>query len=181
MSKNNKKKVKMINLNQKKDASFWFVMFALAIMIFGTIGFSMSGSGTSSSDGTPSEIPFQEFEQDGVVFWGAIRNSEQFVFQTIEGYDGALVESGIANKLKQQEMVNIYVDDGFNESSAVFLIEKALRGIKINSYQITELDCSSNTLVFTTNTSFSGECIKFISVDGEAYNKAQIITYHLIK
>ena len=177
-----------LNLNKraeiKKDSTFWMSMFILIIMVFSTLGFAlMSGGGsTSSSDGSlPSEVVFQQFENEGQVFWGAIKNNEQFIFMSIDGFDADLVSTGLANKIKSQTSVELYIDDEFTSSDALYLIEKALRGLKIKYNRTNDLKCESNTLVFMTNSSIEGDCIKFISNNDDAYLKAETLTYHLVK
>lgn len=173
-----KKKVKF-------DGNFWMSIFILTIMVLSIVGFAMMsgnyGSKGGSSTSLPSNLDLQEFNQNGEVFWGAIRNNEQFVFMNIEGYDSNLVMAGLARRIKSQSSVNVYVDLGFESSDSLYVVEKALRGLKIDSHRVSESECNSNTLVFTNNASFEGDCMKFISSNAEAYANADVLVYHLVK
>ena len=168
---------------EKKDNKTIFMsLFILVIMLLSVAGFAlMSGGGGAASGEVPDEFPLQQIEYEGQVFWYAIRNSEQFIFESIDGFEEDLVMKGLASKIKSQDVVEIYVDDNFTNSDSLFLVEKALRGIKIPFGRVDEFKCESNTLVFSDNESLSGDCMKFIASNEDAYEKANMLVYHLVK
>ena len=105
MSKNNKHLVKDKKMSQEKKEkkkNLIISLFILAIMVLSVVGFAMmsgGGSGTNNN-GTPNEIPFQQFQdpETGIIFWGAIRNSEQFIFENIDGFEAKIEEKELAKK-----------------------------------------------------------------------------------
>lgn len=165
----------------EKNSTFWMSIFIIAIMILSIGGFAMSGTSFQSSNKIPDEVAFQQFETEGQIFWGAVKNKEQFIFLDIAGFDNQTEELEIATQIKLQNNINIYIDEGFESSDTIFLLEKALRGLRINSQQITTKECNSNTLILTNNESLEGNCIKFISNNEDAYRKAEIVTYYLVQ
>lgn len=189
MSKNNKYLVKDKKLSQEKKQkkkNMIISLFILAIMVLSVVGFAMmsgGGSGTNS-DGVPSEIPFQQFKDpnSGIIFWGAVRNSEQFIFENIDGFESKLEEKNLADKIKEQESINIYIDKGFDSSETILLFEKGLRGIKTPFNLVNQFECNSNTIIFTNNEKNEYKtCIVFLSSNEEAYNKTNYVLYHLIQ
>ncbi|MDA3855834.1 MAG: hypothetical protein PF569_06230 [Candidatus Woesearchaeota archaeon] len=185
MSKNNKEIVKGRIEKKEKNKVLIPSIVLLVIMVFSMFGFALSGSGGSSSSGDGSDIAFgQNFQnpQTGELYYGTVKNGEQFVYNTIDGYDAALVEAGIARKLKELSYVNLYVDSDFNSSNARYLIEKSLRANDIVYNQVFDGECSENTLVLTINPLYNGsECIKFIASNKDAEERAKILSYHLVK
>lgn len=186
MAKNNKKQIsskKEYERKQEKKITFMSV-FILIIMCLSVVGFAViSGGGRSNSDnGLPSEIPFQQFQDPntGTIFWGAVRNSEQFVFESIDGYEEEVGLSEIANNIKSKNSVSVYVDGSFNSPESVYLIEKALKGLKIDYVETVDDSCAVNKLVLTGNRSFSGDCLVFESLEN-TYDKTEILVYHLVK
>lgn len=177
------------NVSSKKEDSVEkkrvvMSLFILVIMVFSVAGFAlMMGGGTGNGDGnTPNEVPFQQFndQQTGQVFWGAIKNGEQFIFMSIEGYENNTQMANLAEKIKTKQSINVYVDESFKSSDAVFLIEKGLTGLDIDHNRVTEKQCTENTLVLTTNSIGYESCMVFESENSNAYQKADILVYHLI-
>ncbi len=165
------------------NSTFWASMFIMVIMILSIVGFALSGSSGGSS-GSSDNVPLGQIFQNpdtGELYWGIIKNGEKFIFMTIEGYDEAFIEKGIANKIKEQTYVEIYVDANFTSSDSIYLIEKAMNALEILHSRTPTQICNENTLVFTTNTSLTGNCIKFISTNEDAYPKADKIVYHMLK
>lgn len=185
--KNNKKQVVKGSVEKKEESNILIPsIILLVIMVFSMFGFALSGSGSSSSSTSGgSDVAFgQNFQnpETGELYYGTVKNGEQFVFYTIEDYDLDIVESGIARRLKEHSFVNLYIDSEFDSSNARYLIEKSLRANGIVYNQVFERECYENTLVLTTNTSYEGDlCIKFIASNEEAENKANILSYHLVK
>ncbi|MCA9496251.1 MAG: hypothetical protein KC589_04885 [Nanoarchaeota archaeon] len=189
MSKNNKHLVKDKKMSQEKKEkkkNLIISLFILAIMVLSVVGFAMmsgGGSGTNNN-GTPNEIPFQQFQdpETGIIFWGAIRNSEQFIFENIDGFEAKIEEKELANKLKEKESVNIYINQGFNSSETIILIEKGLRGIKTPFNVVNQFECNPNTLILTNEEDEKfNNCMVFLSTNEEAYNKTNYLLYHLIQ
>lgn len=159
-------------------------LFVLAIMVFSVMGFALMMGGGSSSSTNPQELPLQQMSDpnSGQQFWGAIRNGEQFIYMDIVGYENNTEMANLAQSIKSFQNINIYVDEGFNSSDSLYIVEKSLRGIKVEFSRVAQSSCESNTLVFTTNaTGFTGDCMVFESDLGSAYMQAEVLSYHLIK
>jgi len=176
-------KIKQVKSGKvKKDSTFWMSIFILIIMVLSVLGFALSGSsGSKGSDNHPSEVPFQQFDNNGQVFWGAIKNNEQFIFDDIAGFDEDNATAALANRIKSQNNVEIYIDGNFSSNEALYLIEKSFRALKIKYNKTKDKKCDSNTIVLTNNDTLKGDCIKFVSTNEEAFNKANVLTYYLIK
>ena len=156
-------------------------------MVLSLAGFALISGGGSfggSSDNLPSNVDFQQFtdQATGQEFWGAIKNSEQFIFMNIDGYDENVEMMNLANSVRGYQSISIFVDSGFESSDALFLFEKSLRGLNIVSMRSMESNCNAGTFVFTHNLSaFEGECMVFDVPKGEEYIFSEILTYHLVK
>lgn len=176
------KKIKKKDENQKKV--FWMSMLLLVIMVMSVLGFAltMTGGAPSSDNGLPSEIPFQEFQDpnSGQVFWGAVRGGEQFIFLTLEGFSNQSDLAELAYNLKEYESINTYTTAGFNQSSSEFLIKKALRGLRIDTNNVYELDCREPTLVFGTEV-VNENCMYFLADGNNTYFRAEALTYFLVQ
>lgn len=172
--------------NLKLDSTFWTSFILLLIMVLSIVGFALSGSGVDNgNDGQlPNEIPFQQFEDpsSGTIFWGTIRNSEQFIFLDINGYDNRTDLANIAGQIKLYQNLSVYIDSDYKSADSQYLISKALKGIKINEVKLNTLEtCTEDTLVLTLNESFEGNCIKLISKEGEEFRDAENLVYFLVQ
>lgn len=179
-----KRVVKDHHEKKMKTRNLVISLFLLGIMLLSIIGFAMmSSDGTVSNDPNtvPKELDFRQVEQNGQVFWVAIKNHEVFIFETIEGYDARVDLNGLAETIKSKKNINIYVDNGFESSDAIFMIDKVFTGLQISSQKVNQRTCDENTLVLTHNKSFEGNCMKFISNNGEEYKDVNILVYHLVK
>lgn len=171
----------------KRNSSFWMSMFILVIMVLSLGGFAfMSGGPGMTNEGgennLPENLPLKKVENEGQVFWVAIKNSEVFYFMSIDGYEEEEEKKNLAEKIKNKESLDIYVHDSFKSSDALYLIEKALNGLEISHNIVEEKSCNENTLVLTTNENISeGSCLKFVASSGEETKDAEILTYHLVK
>lgn len=193
MSKKNNQKKEVHILGKpasfyKGNKNFWASMILLVIMVLSIAGFALSGgsvgsSSNSNSNSMPSEIPFQQFQdqESGQIFWGAIRNSEQFIYMNITGFDNRTDLINLAAEIKQHTYINIYKDSSFNSAEADYVLDKAFRGIQIGTQKLTNETCDSNTLYLTTNQNFTGDCMIFHPEVGQEYNDANILVYFLIQ
>jgi len=164
--------------------NFYISLFIMAIMLLSIVGFAMmnSNQSVSTEDGTiPKELEFKQVEQDGQIFWVAIKNYEIFIFETIDGYDARVDMQDLANQIKSKKEIKIYVDNDFESSDAIFMVDKVLNGLQITSEKVQTKTCDENTLVLTNNKSFEGNCMKFISNKGEEYKDINILVYHLVQ
>jgi len=176
---NNKKEKKRVKL----DGNFWVSIIFLVIMVMSIAGFAMiSGGGYSSSGSSnnlPSDLDLQQFDQDGQIFWGAIRNNEQFIFMDIDIPEADTKALDIANQIKSKNMIKIS-NDNFDASSQLIL-EKALTGLKIPYSISNETICDENTLLLTYNLNTTGDCIQLVANETSAYQTSNDVVYHLIK
>lgn len=164
--------------------NFYISLFILAIMLLSIVGFAMmnSNQNVSTEDGTiPKELEFKQVEQDGKIFWVSIKNHEIFIFESIDGYDARVDMATLATQIKTKKEIKLYVDEGFESSDAIFMVNKVLKGLQITEQRVTTKICDENTLVLTHNQSFEGNCMKFISKKGEEYKDANILVYHLVQ
>ena len=162
-------------------------LFILGIMILSMGGFALmsgGGFGSGSNDNLPSNVDFQKFNDQttGQEFWGAIKNSEQFIFMTIDGYDNNTVMANLADEVKSYQSITIFEDTDFESPDALFLFEKSLRGLSIPTQRIVDVNCNAGTIIFTHNVSnYDGDCMIFDVPEGEEHIYSEILTYHLIK
>ncbi len=187
---NKKKYLKKEEEGVSKQTKYmsYFIIF---IMIFSVAGFailsggggSLGSSGTSTTRDLPLQADVFQNPQTGETYWGAVLNGEQFIFfNGVEGYELREDMKGIASQIKSTEFVNIYVDPNYQSSDAIYVVEKALTGLEISHQRITgNLSCTPNTLVFTNNMTVDGDCIVFVSPQGEEYLESDVLVYHLIK
>lgn len=161
-------------------------LFLLILMIASIAGFAMMSAGPNSQNNQniPENLPIQKIEDNGNIYWVAIKNKEIFYFTNIDNYENNELEKNIAQQIKSKENLNIYVDESFTSSDAIYLIEKALNALKINHNRITTLDqtqCDSNTLILTTNQTFTSNCLTYTTKPQEEYMQSEILIYHLVK
>ena len=172
-----------------------FSLFLLIVMGASVIGFSVFNPtiGGSGADGSRN-VPFtQGLFQDGAggTFDGAIINGIQFIFfEDLTPYrnDDSLIE--LSNNLLENKdsSINVFVDEGFINDNARFLISQALQVNSITTIPTQNLSCSENpTLVYTTNSTNLAinnsitNCMIFESSSVEAQSLSNGLVYHLIK
>lgn len=173
--KRNKKQESRITYN----SNFFVSIFILVIMVLMFVGVAVQMGGQHSG----GQTVYRDMElqySDKYNVWFAYKNGVQIVFQDIDSYDGMLDMLGLSNQLKTKTNVSIYVDKGF-DLSALVLIQKGLKATGIGYSTENTLNCNLNTLILTNNESFTGDCMKFISSNKDAYEKANGLLYHLIK
>lgn len=181
-------KQKQTNKKHKtRDSKFWMSIFLLTIMILSIAGFAIIGSkNTNSRNKNNQNFPLQEnaFKtQSGQTYWGAVINSEKFIFfNGIEGFDNLTNIENLANKIKEKEFINIYVEPNFKDLDSIYLIEKSLKSQKILYSFSNSTNCQKNDLILTKNISKYNlnNCLVF-DLKNNSYNKAEALTYHLIK
>jgi len=187
MSKEKKKVENGISFGGiKKDSTFWASIILLIIMIASIAGFALSsGGGSSAGNGQiPSDLPFQQFQDPntGAIFWGAIKNNEQFIFENITGYENRTDLANLAGEIRSKQTLNIYVALDFNSAETEYVFDKIVRGLQFNSTKIQNLtNCDANTIVLTLNNTFEGDCMVFNPEKGEEYKDAEILTYYLVQ
>lgn len=142
---------------------------------------SSTGHDTSSSDnGLPQEVPLQQIEYQGAIYWVAVRNYEYFEFLDIDKFEADLVSSSYADSIREMQDIELYVDPNFSSKESVFILEKALKGIRIRYEKSYDPRCSANKL-YVSNEEVFGDCLSYFVPEGEAYNKTESLVYHLIK
>jgi hypothetical protein len=161
-------------------------LILLVIMIFSIAGFAMIGSNYSgNSNDDTRNIPFQQFQYQGQTFYGAVINGEEFVFQTIDGFDQREDIAQIANQIKQASSLQTYVTSEYTDANGPFILEqKYSAAYSIPVTRIQNLSCETPTVVFTTNNSteeIPEQCIVFKPMPGEEAQDALILSYYLIQ
>jgi hypothetical protein len=160
----------------------WVILIIMVLSILGFAFMSGGGRSSSSSEELPENLEFQQFDNNGQIFWGGIRNSEQFIFLSLDGYENRTDLENAATKLKNTSHVNLYIDGNFTGQDSLLAFDKIFRAWKITKNSTTDLDCSSPTLVLTHNISgYDDNCIIFQTQEGNAFSDAQILAYHMIK
>jgi hypothetical protein len=196
MTKNKlkKKDVKYVSkadrdeLKDKRKKMF-IGMFMLVIMVLSVAGFALmtgggQGGNSGGPNGNPSEIPFQQFTDpsSGQIFWGAIKNSEQFIFLDIEGFEDFTNLRELSNVIKSKNAINIYVDSNFTSSDTIYNLEKALNAFEIPNSRVNELSCEPSTLILTNEANdINGECMVFVAPKGEETRYSEALLYHMLQ
>lgn len=161
-------------------------LILLVIMLFSVAGFALMGvpfNSQTDASGNPQFLSLQEINYEGQTYWVAIEDGEQFVYESIEGFDQRTDLAQLATSLKEKESVQIYVDESFTNSNARFLTDKALRAFNIEHNQVQDSECTNNKLIFTNPENedlYQGECLVFSATNEEALREAEIVTYHFI-
>ena len=182
------------NKNKKQDKGFLNIHPKLTPQIFGSVlmlilmvaSIVAIGSGSSQSSNTesglPSNIDFQQFDQEGVTFWGAIKNKEQFIFMNITNYENRTDLMELSDSIKAQSSMIIYQDKDFQSYDSKFLIQKAFKGLQIELIESTEEPvCNANSLVLTYDKTLSGDCLQFVTSEEKSYNDAENLVYFLVQ
>lgn len=165
-------------------------LILLFIMVASVAGFALSMAGGNSNIGSstgdqnvPDNLPIQQVEYQGQEVWVAIKNSEVFVFETIDSFIGNSNAEETATRIQLQRQVYIYVEPDFVSNEAVFLLERALGALGINYQEISDRQCTANTIIFSNDMADEGsDCIVFnANNQSEAFSKAQNIIYFLVR
>ncbi len=167
---------------QKKNLIASLVI--LAIMVLSIAGFALMSGGNISSSSSSSNLPLgQNFQDaDGNLYYGAVKNGEQFIFLNgIDGYDENTQMSQLSQKILSHPIIDVYIDPAFTSDDSIYIIEKALSANLIYSQRIQNTSCEAETLIFTYNNTYSGDCMVFVAIPGEEYTQAEALLYHLIK
>lgn len=165
----------------------WMSIVLLVIMLASVVGFAFtfsSGSSTQSSsgdNGLPPEVPLQQIEQQGQLLWFTVRNSELFVFETVDPLIEDRVAAELAQKIEVNNEVNIYVDSSFESLDSVFLIERALVGERIEINRVPALQCDSSTLILAGPIDLAPECLVLVDDKNSTYQRAEALVYHIVK
>lgn len=164
-------------------------LFLLFIMVASVAGFAfmMAGPGFSpvgagqGQNQLPDNLPLQEVEYEGENFWVTIKNSELFVFDSIDNFINDIGAESIADRLQFHRQVFIYVEPDFVSSESVFILERALSALGINYERIANPQCSPDTVIFSRTGGFDGECMVFDANNSvDAYRQAESVVYHLV-
>lgn len=176
---------------KQQRRNFIASMVLLFIMLFSIAGFALVSSGGgiftsgSSSQSVRGDVPLGQHFQDsttGQLYWGAVIGGEQFIFYNgINGYEENYEMMNLAEEIKSQEMISVYVDDGFFSDDSIFVITKALNALGIPNVRISNPDCSPNVLFMTNNLSMEGNCMIFMAEEGAEFFMADPLVFHLIK
>ena len=154
-----------------------FSIVLIVLMFFSTIAFIMLFS-TDTTSHSYEDIPFQMFEQNGVNFYGTIKNSEQFIFEEIDSFLNKIYLEDIADRILEEEKVNLVINTNTSEE-VLFLVEKALKGNRIEFERYFREDYISNNnlnLVFReTNLSNS------LVLNLKDYDEAEALSYYLVR
>ena len=154
-----------------------FSIILIVLMFFSTIAFIMLFS-TDTTSHSYEDIPFQMFEQNGVSFYGTIRNSEQFIFEEIDTFLNKSYLEDIADRILQEEKVNLLININTSEE-VLFLVEKALKGNRIEFERyFREEDISNNNLnLVFRDTNLSNSLV----LNLKDYDEAEALTYYLVR
>lgn len=159
-------------------------MIILIIMVMSVAGYALiSGGDTGGNDSANQEVPLQQVEYQGQVLWVAVKNSQQFVFFNIDRYVGDSEMEALANKIKANKAISLYVDSSFNSGDSLYLIEKALKGLKIKFTRSYDSSCSTPTLVLTINETavYNENCYVLLADSISSYNSSENLVYQLVK
>ncbi len=162
-------------------------LFIAVIMIFSIVGFALMSGGPSGSSSGSMDFPLQAgaFRDDiGNTYWGAVKNSEQFVFYSVDGFDERQDIGLLAQRMKNYNLIEVFVDSNFTDSNALYMIEnKISNAIDINFVRVNDGSCDmENKLIVSNNVSYEdGNCMKFIVSNENASIEADMLAYHMLK
>lgn len=161
----------------------------LGIMLLSLISFALlyspnQSGGNVNEEGIPENLPLQEIQQEGQTYWVAVKNYEVFVFQQPPSTYEALEDMrNVATRLNNMSEVQIYQTNQFNDSNALYLIEKYLGASNIAYSRAQNQSCTQSTLYLKsdTDTSPEGECMVVSAEEGEEIIKVEAILYNLLQ
>jgi hypothetical protein len=159
------------------------IMLTIMVLSIAGFAFMMNDGNGNTENNYDQDIPFQQFQtKEGVAFWGAILNGEQFIFPDIYGYDNQTTIAQIAVTIKNLSEVKVYQDNTVTSSDAMFIVEKTMKGIKKTYERVSQTDCSLPTLVLTQNsTKYDEKCLVLVLENGNELRNAEILSYFLIQ
>lgn len=169
---------------QKKKKSLLVMgLIIIFLMVSSLLAFALN-SGTQTGAATGEEMPanleLQQVQYEGQTVWVAIKNEEQFVFEGVSQFEGREDLEALVNQMASQSSVDLYIEPGYSNGDAIFLIEKSLSALDIPTQRISEMSCNSNTIVITTNQEVEGECMVFNYQGDEATLAALGIGYYTV-
>jgi hypothetical protein len=158
------------------------------IMVLSMVGFVVMSGGNpqGQQNGEISDFPLTENafrDTAGNSYWGAVKNSEQFVFADVEGYEQRTDLIEIAEKLKNQRVVELYIDDNITDSNAKFMIEQKISdAFEISFAQTEDMSCDKeNKLIITSSNNISGNCMIIQTSDQFAEEDTQTLAFHMLR
>jgi cell division protein FtsB len=190
MAKLKKKKQQEDPEQRQQRHARYMALVLLVIMVLAVFGFAFSirsghsGGTANSADELPEEVPLRQAQVQGEQQWVTVRNSELFVFDTIDQFQNGTAMESLARAIESRGRQEIYVADDFQSGEALFLIERALKGEEIAHSRTEQAACETGKLLMVTpqsNITTSGPCLVFEATPETAYPKAEALTYHIVK
>ncbi len=158
-------------------------IFLLLLMVLSVLGIAVS-SGSFSSSNKQQDIPLQQFNSDGQVFWGSVKSGYTFIYTDIAGFEGNLAMKNLASSIKSQKTVYIYKEGNFSITSDTrYLLDRILASFKITGIYSDELDCNRFTIIFSQeDATYDNNCHKILANDSTAmYKEIEVLSYHMLK
>lgn len=197
MSKHKEKKLekatdKVINKPDKDQVPMGIKVISLlilGIMLLSLVSFAFLQSPPQSQDqmgnnvneeGIPESLEFQEIEtQQGESTWAAIKNYEVFEFQNPEVYRPQEDMEQVADQLNTLQQVEIYQSPEFENSNALYLLEKYLSASNIENTRVEEQQCNENTIYLTNKQEDLPQgCMVISAEEGEEETRVEAVLYH---
>ena len=161
----------------------FLLIMVLSLVSFGLL-YAPNNSSNVNEQGVPENLAFQEIQQQGQTYRVAVKNHEVFIFDqgasTYESIDGA---QSIAQQLQNQSQVQIYQTNNFNNSNALYELEKYLSAAQIQHSRINQTQCTSSTIYLKSDTDPQpqGSCMSISAEQGEQLIQVRAVLYHLLK
>ncbi len=194
MNKNNNKyKYIKDNKSSKKSGPKSEISTTTKVMSFGlliilcvsVIAYAFISGDSSTNVNQNQDVPFGKIfknSQTEELYYGTIKNKEQFIFVNMTGYEDNRNLSQIADRIKENTRLEIFVDSSYNSSESVFLIEKALRALEIDYTKVyveSNLNTDIESLILTKNNTKNYP--NSIVYEDENYLVTENLVYHLVK
>lgn len=158
------------------------------IMGFSAVGyvFISGGAPASQQNGQMTDFPLTEGafrDTAGNTYWGAVKNNEQFVYLSVEGYDERTDIEQIAQRLENQRVVELFVGDNITDSNAIFTLEKKIsNAFEISFVRVENSTCDKDSkLILTSRENITGNCMILKTNDLTAEEDVMILSYHMLK
>lgn len=180
-----KKNEEGVRTSVKVMAIILILMMATSILgfVFMLSPFALSGS-SDSNQNLPSNLPLQQFEQEGVVFWAGIKNDEIFQFETIEGFDEREDLNLLVQELEQKDSIQLLIDPEFTNSNVLFMLEQKIpAALELTvSRASPETQCSPSVLAVTYNENIENYdgCLIFAPSRDDENREVEILSYHIV-
>ena len=192
INKSNKKNTKQkkqseqgVSLTTKIVAGFFLIL-----MLSGVVGFALSQNPAAMSQigqsGTQTDLqdfPVQRFEEQGQVFWAAVKNGVIFQFDDPQTYEGNEDLQSLIPEIENLETTtSLYIDPQVSDDNAVFLLEEYLHALEIQHNRIDEMDCSNQNIILTTpENEPEGDCITITAEPGNEAERVEALLYYLLE